>query len=181
MRPTPTTTQVIQFCNSQAFANIPAYRLEAAQEHGLDFHGLAAAYAKQLWIDEIPEDCQDEFRGFTEWYDHVVVPPPVLVEQQLIHPVWGYSGTPDWVGLLRGHNGLVLLDWKPNSGFSAAWVVQVAAYRDLCVANGYPVERVGIVQRRKGRKAKFTECTESLANGFAVFLAGLTWWRYFND
>jgi hypothetical protein len=181
MRQVPSVTQVIQFCNSQAFANVPAARLEAAQNHGLDFHGLAAAYAKQLWLPEIPEDCQDEFQGFTEWYDHVVVPPPVLVEQQLIHPVWGYSGTPDWVGRLRGHSGLALLDWKPAGQPSRAWRLQVAAYRELCVANGYQVERVGIVQRQKGKRARFRDESATLANDLAVFLNGLAWWRYFND
>lgn len=176
----PSVTEVIGFGNAAAFAHIPAARLEAAQDHGLDFHSLAAAYAQSLWLPEVPEDCQEEFESFTAWYDHVVVPPPVLVEKQLVHPVWNYSGRPDWIGVLRGHPGLTLLDWKPYGAISPAWRLQVAAYRELARANGYPVERVGVVQRQKGKRARFKDLSDTLANDFAVFTCGLTWWRFFN-
>ena len=117
----PSVTEVIGFGNAAAFAHIPAARLEAAQDHGLDFHSLAAAYAQSLWLPEIPEDCQEEFESFTAWYDHVVVPPPVLPPAPPSVP-----------------GGLLIFDGSAPGGSSNAGAAGAAARRGL-----FPARRTG--------------------------------------
>jgi len=172
---------VLRFVNSQAFANIPVETLERARDRGIDFHQLAALYAQKLFIMEIPEDCAGYFKSFCRWHD-AVVEEVVLVETVLVHPVFHFRGKPDEIVRLKGDssNWLTLPDWKTPLPLSKDWRLQLAAYRELALVNGYNVMRVASLQPKKdGKRARFEEY-KTLSADFAVFLNALMVWRFYN-
>ena len=57
-------------------------------------------------------------------------------EMRLTHPVMGYTGTIDSIGILGGR--LVLVDYK-RGAFLPTVKLQTAAYKRLAVSNGYAV------------------------------------------
>lgn len=163
------------------FDSVPQDRLEFAKERGSDFHRLAALHAKKLWIDDITDSCVGFFKSFQEWFEAVVAE-AVLVEKTLVHPVLPYKGTPDIILRIKGDQLLTLMDYKTPRVHSLGWCLQLAAYRELAIANGYPVRRVASIQPHPdGGSAKFAEYTKNLTHDFLVFRSMLTIWRFFNS
>jgi len=182
MMPIPSVTEVIKFVHSKAFNMVPVLLLEAAAERGILFHILAAAHAKNLWTTaEVTPEVEGYFKSFTFWWRKVVVK-TLLVETRLFHPIWGYHGTPDFVGLLRGSEDIVLLDWKLGVT-DKGWRLQLAAYRELCRANEINPARVGILQPDpSGKKmARFIDMTATMTDDFQIFRGALAVWRFFNE
>lgn len=58
------------------------------------------------------------------------------IEKPLYHPIYGYAGTPDRFGTLKGEP--CTLDLKTVSRLHAATAVQTAAYQQLGIKNGTP-------------------------------------------
>jgi hypothetical protein len=105
----------------------------------------------------------------------------ILVEAELRDEKRGYCGHPDAILRLRGDQGLTLMDWKSGRTSSKTWLLQISAYRKLAIQNGYPISRVAVLQPHpEGKIAKFTEFTGAMEYGFAIFLAELSVWKYFN-
>jgi hypothetical protein len=175
----PSTTQVIGFVNSQAFANIPEAVLAVACARGTDFHRLAALQAQSLWVDEIPDNCAGFFKSFSIWVSSFVAE-VVVVEQQFVDKTLGFTGTPDAILRIKGDPGLTLVDWKSGQIASKGWRLQVSAYRHLAEINGYPIGRVATLQPHPdGKKAKFTEYTRSLTTDWNVFRSALNVFKFF--
>ncbi|CAO0822446.1 PD-(D/E)XK nuclease superfamily protein [Desulfarculales bacterium] len=176
----PSVTQAIGFGNPGAFANIPPDLLQAAQDRGTKFHEVAAAYALKLWLPELRDDLTGFFLSFSRWFDKFVVE-TVMVEQRLSHPTLYYEGTPDWVGRLKGDQGLTLLDWKTPHYASKGWRLQLAGYKALAEQAGHKITRVASLQpRRDGKVAKFIDYPNSLTGDLGVFMAVLSVWRFYN-
>ncbi len=158
---------------------MPEHRLAAAQERGSDFHVLAAACLMNTWIPEVPPNVEGYFRSFSHWAEKYV-DEVIWVEKTLVHPVLRYKGTPDALIRIRGDSGLTLPDWKTPVAFDKAWIVQTAAYRELVVKNGWPVDRIGALQPHpEGKIAKFKEFTTSLNLGLSVFISAVNCWHFF--
>ena len=178
-----TVTQIISQVGRywQNFDNVPPGHLEVARERGIDFHNLAAAWIMGLWIGEIPDNCLGFFKSFAHWAGVATEGGPI-VEQTLGHSKLDFTGTPDLIVRMKGDAGLTIVDYKTPRVFSPSWRLQLAAYRELAIQNGLPVERVASLQPHPdGGPAKFTEYTKSLKADYAVFLAALTVWRYYNQ
>lgn len=178
----PSVTEVIREVGEHwlNFSHVSSERLEFAQSRGTDFHRLAALYATGSWIDEIPDSCAGFFASFCAWFDEFVEK-VILVEKSLVHPVLNYKGTPDLIARIKGENVLTLVDHKTPRVFSKSWRLQLSAYQGLAGKNGYPVLRVASLQPHPdGGPARFEEYTKSLTADFAVFLAKLTVWRFYN-
>ena len=177
----PSVTEVIGFVNARALLDIPPERLAVAQDRGIDFHALAAAHARGSFIAEVPENCVGRFKSFTKWFDYFVQK-VVLIEQPLVHPTLHYCGTPDFVGQLLGDQGNTLIDYKTPLAFSKGWRLQIAAYRELCIVNGIPIERVATLQPHPGGgRTIFKDDPERVNNDFNYFVYALNLWRYFNE
>ena len=173
----PSVTRIIS--PYKDFSQVPEHRLVAAQNRGSDFHALAAAYLMGAWIPEVPPTVAGYFQSFIRWADKHLAE-VIWVEKTLIHPVLRYQGTPDALIRIRGDSGLILPDWKTPVAFDKAWIVQTAAYRELVVKNGWPVERLGSLQPHPdGKIAKFTEFTKSLNLGLSVFISAINCWHFF--
>jgi hypothetical protein len=176
----PSVTQAIGFCNQGAFAKIPPDIMAAAQERGNALHGWAAAYAQNLWTPEVSDSLKGYVVSFSKWFDRHVVK-TVLVEQRMSHPTLYYDGEPDWVGIIKGDEGLTLIDWKTPLFASKSWRLQLAGYRMLLEKAGYEITRVASLQPRKdGKAAKFLDYPNSLTGDMGIFMATLNVWRFFN-
>jgi hypothetical protein len=177
----PHVTEAIGYCNQSAFANIPPDTLAAAQDRGSAFHELAAGYASKVWIPEIPIGLGGFFQSFTRWFDKYVEK-TVVVERRFHHSALFYEGTPDWIGIIKGDEGLTLIDWKTPAFASKGWRLQLAAYKALVENNGLLISRVASLQpRRDGKAAKFKDYPGSLTSDLTVFMSVLNVWRFFND
>jgi hypothetical protein len=155
------------------YSHIPPGVLEAAATRGTALHAAYASYALGLWIPEFADNYRPWFDSFCRWFD-IAVLETVAVEPALSCKKYGFQGHPDWIGRIKGDKCLVLADWKNPVLAQKAWRLQVAAYHHLAKEE-YGAERVLIVQPHpKGKRARVTEHTGSLATDFAVFLNGLT-------
>lgn len=177
----PSVTQIISFCNQGAFAGIPDHIMEKASARGVSVHASAAAYLGGFWCAEDPEP---EFEGYhkslTDWASEFVVK-VIWVEQELVDLKRGFQGHPDALLLMRGDEGLTLLDLKTPKPLSLSWRLQLAGYRLLATANGYIIVRVASLRLDKdGGPAKFQGYTRTLAYDQNVFLSCLNVWNFYN-
>lgn len=174
----PSVTQVLQ--PFMDFSRIPAEVLEAAADRGTEVHSICARIAKKLWVVEVTEAYAGYVQSFTGWLD-AMVEEVVLAEERLHDGNLGFHGMPDLICRIKGDEGLCLIDLKTPRAFSRSWWPQIAGYRHLAIKAGHKIDRVASLQLHPdGGKAKFTESTKSLTRDFAVFLAALSCWRYFN-
>ncbi len=171
----PSVTQVLAPYSD--FSKIRPEVLEAAAVRGTVLHGAYASYALGLWIPELADNYRPYFDSFCRWFDKSVIE-TVAVEPQLICSKHGFTGRPDWIGVIRGDHGRTLTDWKNPVLSSKTWELQTAAYHHLAKIT-YGADRVLIVQPHpKGGKAKVTEHTGNLSRNFAIFLNGLSIYNF---
>ena len=90
----------------------------------------------QVWLDE------HEFK-------------PILIEQPLVSEEHRFGGTVDLYGMLDGVHTLV--DLKTGKAIYPEMVYQLAAYRQLLIEHGYPVDTVRIVRIGRDESEGFEE------------------------
>jgi len=111
----------------------------------------------------------------------------INIETPLYHPVWGYAGTPDCVGVLCDNpldsrfvainERHIVIDWKSCPIMSyVRW--QTAAYQELYAINGIAngVERYGVELKKTG-KYKMSQTWDSSVD-FQEFASFLTTYKY---
>ena len=177
---TPSVTEVIGFCNSRAFDGVPAHLLLAASGRGTLVHGEIAQTLEGTFFDADPA-VAGYLKSLTDW-KRDYVQEVVAVEPELVAPKLGVKGHPDAILRIRGDEGLSLVDWKTPKPLSLSWRIQLAGYKILCEHNGYRIARVASLRLdANGGPAKFTGYTRTLSYDVNVFLAGLLWWKFFNQ
>ncbi len=115
------------------FDNVPEHVLTRATERGSKVHAICAAICQGLWIPPIPPECAGYIASFQTWFDQYVEE-VIFVEKELVDPVYGYLGHPDFYGKLKGI-GYALLDWKTPITLYKQWKVQLSAYKRLLEIN----------------------------------------------
>ncbi len=80
---------------------------------------------------------------------------PILIETPLVSEVYGYGGTPDIYADID--SVLELSDLKTGAGIYDEMVIQVVAYQGLLIENGYPVEKVRILNIPRTKGESFIE------------------------
>lgn len=100
-------------------------------------------------------------------------PEPLLVEEPMFDRVYGYAGTPD-LATIDG----VLYDFK-SGGVERGHSVQLAAYVDLCTANGYPMDRAAVVYLMTdgARRTRYIPAAQ-LRMDAMIFRAALTTYKF---
>lgn len=178
--PYPTVTEVISFCNSRAFDNVPALLLEIAAERGTRVHSEIAMTLLDLWFEPDPT-IAGYLQSFNLWRQRTVAE-VIAVEPELISHKYHVVGHADAVVRLHGDHGLTLCDWKTPAVLSKSWRVQLAGYWLLAKELYHlPILRVASVQPRPdGREAKFTGYSKTLRADANVFISGVNWWNFFN-
>lgn len=80
---------------------------------------------------------------------------PILTETPLVSEIHKFGGTIDAYGLLDGKH--VLCDLKTGKGIYPEMVYQLAAYRQLLIEHGHPVDGVRIVRIGRDESEGFEE------------------------
>lgn len=95
---------------------------------------------------------------------------PILVETPLSSDKYGYGGTPDCLAKINGE--LELLDFKTSTAIWNDYFYQLAAYRQLCIEQGYKdLNRARILRFGKDGDAGFEDrLITKFDNEFELFL-----------
>jgi hypothetical protein len=176
----PSVTEIIGFCNSRAFDNVPEFMLERAAVRGTDVHAASAALLQGLFYD-VPVDLCGYVKSLQDWVASLVEE-VIFVEKALVSPKYGFKGHPDALVRLRGDKGGTLVDWKTPKPLSKAWRLQLAGYKLLGEEAGHRIDRVASLRLDAGGgPAKFDGYSRTLAADKNVFLSCLNVWRFFNE
>jgi len=177
----PSVTQVLSPWSK--YDAIPPEVLQAAQERGIRVHGACFAICLGLWSPPIPEEWQGYVKSFRWWLENAVAE-IILVEPELrsAPPNPQFEGHPDLVVRMVGESYLSLADLKTPVNHFKSWAVQCAAYKKLCLDNGYEVRRIFSLRIAKdGSPPKANDYTGSYEFDLGIFLNALACWRYFNE
>jgi len=113
----------------------------------------------------LAENALRKFVAYLEWHELE----PLLLEQPMVSEVHRYGGTLDFYGLCDGEPALI--DWKTGSGIYEGHHLQAAAYWNLLVENGQPVESVRILRIGREEKGGYQEHRVGrLEERFGMFL-----------
>ena len=171
----PSVTQILApFVN---FDNVPEQILTRATERGQNVHTICAAICRGLWLPPIPSECAGYIASFRIWFDKYVEE-VIFVEKELVDPVYGFLGHPDFYGRLRSL-GMALIDWKTPVTLYKQWKVQLSAYRRLLYVETKQVDVVASLQLDpQGGIPKMGRYEDS-AEDFNIFLGLLNAHNYF--
>ncbi|CAM2143706.1 PD-(D/E)XK endonuclease-like domain-containing protein [Pararobbsia alpina] len=158
------------------YSSVPAAVLKRAQELGTAVHRMTELYdLDDLDMDELDIELMPylsawiKFRADTGFV-------PETIEQRLHHPSLHYAGTSDRTGLIKRRRAVI--DIKKMLCLPPVVGVQLAAYRELHIKHGTPIEdRYGLGLRADGtyRLVPFTDKSD-----WPTFLSLLTL-RNFKD
>jgi len=126
------------------------------------------------------EEAKHSFFAFHKWAKPHDIQ-PIFVEKQLVSEQYQYGGTLDIYGIVD--NLKELSDLKSGSGIYEDMIVQVAAYHNLLVENGYPVDRVRIINIPRSESENFVDLdvTAMVPLAFECFLRALLNHRAYNQ
>lgn len=125
---------------------------------GTIVHARIMAYYLDYEIDdfnissEMWELSNNSLKSFYEWARPREVK-PILVEVPLVSEKHKYGGTPDVYGEMDGE--LTLLDFKTGAAIYPEFFLQVAAYSQLLIENGYPHQKIIILNLPKSEGDSF--------------------------
>ena len=170
MKDYPSVTTVLG--KYQDFSSVPEDRLALAIDRGKAVHAYCAAYALGLWAPE-PKEHAGYCLSFRRWFDMMVVEVH-SVEQQFIDEVLGFTGTPDFTGILKGDTDTAVVDWKTPVTLNPVWDAQTAAYQHLTKAK----RRGSLRLDPDGKEAKFKAYSND-NQAFQAFLNALVAHKYF--
>ncbi|OFW47191.1 MAG: hypothetical protein A2163_04070 [Actinobacteria bacterium RBG_13_35_12] len=131
---------------------------DKAANVGTIVHARIMAYFLGYEIDnsnispEVWKITDNSLLSFYEWARPRKVK-SILVETPLVSDKYKYGGTPDVYGEMD--DKLTLLDFKTGSGIYPDFFVQVAAYSKLLIENGYPHEKIIILNIPKSEGDSF--------------------------
>lgn len=160
------------------FSNVPSATLNYATERGIAVHKACAAHALGLWSPRLPLEWQGYVDSARRWFDTFVVK-VILVETSLTDPDFGFTGTPDYILVLKDLIYPVVTDLKTPTAYYPVWSGQLAAYLRLAQSNEYEADRAMTLQPHPEGKTAKVKYLEDSNNALAAFLAALTAWRYF--
>lgn len=161
------------------FDQIPPGVLAAAIERGNALHNAFAGYCLGLWLPELAEDYHPYFDSFVNWFD-ATIQETLSVEEEMVCKKYGFIGHPDYIGIIKGDEAPVLIDWKSGQSVLKSHRLQLAAYHHLA-REKYGVERVLLVHPKPdGKRAKVVEHSKTLGHDFSLFLNCLTAYKFFN-
>ena len=167
--------------------HIPPERLQLATARGTKIHDYIFMDLAELWVP--PALITPEIEGYWNSYlifKNTMIEKTYLIEEKLTCTCWGYTGILDWCGILRGEEGLTIIDWKSPINQGKTWRSQVAAYWHLVEKHAdppieLPITRCGaLMLSPTGRTPSFREYTEFHADYFNDFILALGAYKAFD-
>ncbi len=171
----PSVTQILQPYTD--FSMVPEHVLTWATERGRKVHAICAAICRGLWIPPIPLECEGYTTSFRSWFERYVEE-VIFVEKELVDPVYGFMGHPDFYGKVKSL-GMALIDWKTPTALYKQWKVQLSAYERLLGVNNRKADTIASLQLDpKGGAPKMVRYEDS-AEDFNIFLGLLNAHNFF--
>ncbi len=140
--------------------------LANAADRGTRVHEYCNAYANNIFLAEVDEDCQGYVDSFIQWYDDNVVK-LLYSEERIYDDATMTTGRFDLVAQLRNNDQpfmldndeITLIDIKTPMAISRAWGIQLSSYSYLIEKNmNVKIDRRIVVKLSKdGKKAKEVE------------------------
>ena len=160
---------------------------EVDRERGAAVHRAINVYIRGLFVPNLLQH-QGYFESFDAWHKSMVK--EVRYAEGWVYEdgiwVWrgpllsklGYTGLPDFIGILTGETELSIVDWKTSVSVSKFWQLQVSgAYRMAAEDNGYKIGRCLALRLDKdGGQAHVTEYGSRM--DIAWFCKFLDAWRF---
>lgn len=171
----PSVTQIISPYTD--FSMVPEHILTWATERGRKVHAICAAICQGLWIPPIPSEYAGYIASFRTWFD-MYVEEVIFVEKELVDPVYGFMGHPDFYGKIKDMS-YALLDWKTPITLYKQWKIQLSAYRRLLDVKKYKVDVVASLQLDPRGGIPKMERYENSAEDLNIFLGILNAHNYF--
>ena len=147
---------------------------------GTAVHGAIKAHLSGSWVAPLPADYQPYFDSGRRWTD-LMVDRVILQEERLVHPTMGYCGQMDLICTLRGDDSGCLVDFKTSQAPADWHPLQIAAYRELAMADrGIDTTRgMTILFMADGSMAKMVEHPQDCSRHLNVFIGLVNAWKYF--
>jgi hypothetical protein len=108
--------------------------------------------------------------SFWEWEKGNKIQEAIFVEKPLVSEIWKFGGTEDIYCKINGE--LNLIDLKTGSGIYKEHRYQVAALVKLLQENGYPVDKVRVLNIPRTEDERFAEevlTVPQLDHGWTIF------------
>lgn len=100
------------------------------------------------------ESAENSALSFFEWAAGKEIK-PLLIETPLVSESYEFGGTPDIYAEVAGTRELI--DLKTGSGIYDEMIIQVTAYKYLLIENGWPVDKVRILNIPRTEDEAFLE------------------------
>lgn len=113
---------------------------------------------------------QNSFLSYLHWEEGHKVE-PIICEVPLVSEMRLYGGTVDCYCLLDGVPTIV--DFKTGKAIYDEYFVQVAAYKELLIEHGYPVEQIKILRIGRDETEGFEERTVTDARDYMTIFEDL--------
>ena len=163
------------------FDNINLEVLNNAADRGTRVHDFCNAYANNIFIGDIDEDCKGYVDSFIKWYDENVES-LIESEKRLYDPFLMVTGKFDMIVKLKSSGQVTLIDIKTPSSISKMWGLQLSVYFHLIKHElRISVENVMVLQLSKyGKNAKKILYNDTKKH-FRLFLSALNLHEYINQ
>lgn len=173
----PSVTEILApYCD---FSGVPAHVLDHAAKRGTAVHKVCEAIATGLWAPPLDEDETPYVESFKSWF-RTTVDEVIACEVELVHPDYNFKGHPDLICRIKGDTALAVVDYKTPQAAQKSWKLQLAAYRQLCLANGYDVQRRFCLRLRKHGGAPIVDESIDHAVEWNLFLNARSLFQYFH-
>lgn len=171
----PTVTQILQPYTD--FSMVPEHVLTRKTEIGRMVHQYCAAIARDIYIPQIRPECAGYVESFRRWFD-AYVEEVILVEKELVDPIYGFIGHPDFFGRLKRLD-MTLIDYKTPIMLYKQWKVQLASYKHLLDVIKKHVDVIASLQLNPEGKIPKMVRYENSAEDLNIFLGLLNAHNFF--
>jgi len=125
-------------------------------------HAMVVAHLRKEEVDTSDysknqiDQADNSFLSFLEWEKNHPITELILTETPLVSEKLRFGGTADIYGVVNGGKR-TLIDLKTGNGIYLEMKIQVCAYEQLLIENGYPVDEVWILNIPRSEDESFIE------------------------
>jgi hypothetical protein len=174
-RVVPGVTSILGGAGLYDYSHIPSAALEIARQKGVAIHRTVELdCAGDLDEEGLPDWLVPVLVRWREWRDAVGFS-LLASECQVYHPVYGYAGTLDLVGMLRAkQDRLAIVDVKRSFGQGSVIGLQLAAYGQAYCVQRHLAPEFGRYALRLHESQPLKMEAYTSRHDFSIFLAALT-------
>jgi hypothetical protein len=149
-------TQILKAVYPNVYGDIPAHVLHRKAQLGTAAHKvIELELQNRLDYATIHPEVRPYFESWLLWWNSLVAPEPVDIEQRFYVSPLDYTGTRDFNGLIDGNHWII--DWKCTASEVGTHRLQLAGYSWPPICNQ---RRGSLYLQSNGSMAKLVEYTD---------------------